>query len=142
MGRRSGVTLIELIVVMAVVGTLASIVTPRVVGVSRQARESQMRAQLRALRNAVAVFRAQCGDYPGDLDDVVADSGTTGMTGGNGLPISGDDYAGPYFTATPTGQIPIDPTTGLKNWVYTATTGLVRSGSTNTATDGTDYSTW
>ena len=141
MGRKSGFTLIELMVVMMVVVVIAAIVVPRVVGAGRQARESQLLAQLKSLRNAIATFGAQCGGYPAQLPDLIAED-ATGMVDADGIPVNPQDYKGPYFTASPTGALPIDPTTGLRDWAYEPSTGAVHSGSTGTAIDGSMYSDW
>lgn len=141
MRRRKGLTLLELMLVMLVVTIIALIVTPRVLLMTRQAQEAQLHAHLHSLRDSLAVFNAHCGDWPGRLEDLLATSGE-GLIGGSGKPINPDAYRGPYFVACPDGQLPKDPMTGERDWVYNPTLGKVHSRSPRQALDGTFYADW
>jgi len=142
MKRRSGFTLIEVLIVIVVIAILAAIVIPRLLGAGREAREASLRAHLQEIRNAIGLFQAQCGDYPAALTDIMATSAPA--TGGNGVTINAADFRGPYLT-TPDGNLPKNPITGANvvgtDWTYTATTGAVKAKS-GTAVDGTNYSNW
>jgi general secretion pathway protein G len=142
MKRRSGFTLIEVLIVIVVIAILAAIVVPRLLGAGREAREASLRAHLQELRNALGLFQAQCGDYPAALTDIMAT--TAPATGANGVTINAADFRGPYLT-TPSGALPNNPITGGNvvgtDWNYTATTGAV-SAAAGTAVDGTNYSNW
>jgi general secretion pathway protein G len=142
MKRRSGFTLIEVLIVIVVIAILAAIVVPRLLGAGREAREASLRAHLQEIRNAVGLFQAQCGDYPAALTDIMAT--TAPATGGNGVTINTADFRGPYLT-TADGKLPDNPITGENavgtDWTYTATTGAVKAKS-GTAVDGTNYSNW
>jgi prepilin-type N-terminal cleavage/methylation domain-containing protein len=136
-----GFTLIEVLIVIVVVAILAGIVIPRIWPSVRGAHESELRGNLHEMRAAIALFGAQCGDWPGRLEDIVA-TDPTGLVGGNGYPIPPECFTGPYFTATPNGQLPVDPFTGARDWTYNPTTGAVHSSSDQTGNDGTLYNTW
>ena len=69
---RSGFTLIEMLVVLAIVALLASIALPRYFGSLQAARETALRENLRVLRVSIDRFHADKGRYPGDLDELVA----------------------------------------------------------------------
>lgn len=69
--RRSGFTLIELIVVLAIVALLASIVAPRYLNALDNGREAALRASLNAMRDAIDKYTADNGHYPDSLDDLV-----------------------------------------------------------------------
>ena len=146
MRRRTGFTLIEVLIVIVVIAILAAIVIPRLLGAGRQAKEAALKATLQQLRNAVALFQAQCGCYPTNLIDLMASTApaTGTLTDGSTININADDFQGPYLT-TPNGALPNNPTTGGNvvgtDWTYDAATGAVHAAA-GTAVDGTDYSTW
>lgn len=69
--RRRGFTLIELIVVMAIVALLASIAAPRYFNSLQKSRETALRSSLATLRDAIDQFAADKGRYPDTLDELV-----------------------------------------------------------------------
>lgn len=69
--RARGFTLIELLVVMAVLGLLLSIAAPRYFGHVDQARETVLRHNLSAMRQAIDRFHGDRGRYPTDLAELV-----------------------------------------------------------------------
>lgn len=70
-GRR-GFTLIELMVVMAIIGTLLAIVAPRYFGSIEHARETALRQDLAVMREAISQFHGDLNRYPDNLDELVA----------------------------------------------------------------------
>ncbi|MBL8341572.1 MAG: prepilin-type N-terminal cleavage/methylation domain-containing protein [Rubrivivax sp.] len=76
-GRRNGhpdrgFTLIELVVVMAIVGLLLSIAAPRFLGSLDQGRENVRRQNISVLRGAIDQFRGDQGRFPETLEELVA----------------------------------------------------------------------
>lgn len=69
--RRSGFTLIELMVVMAIIATLLSIVTPRYFTHLDQAREVALRETLSVVRDSIDKFHTDTGRYPAELEELV-----------------------------------------------------------------------
>ena len=65
-------TLIELMVVMAIVATLLSIVTPRYFEHLDRSRETALRQTLASTREAIDKFRADTDRYPDQLGDLVS----------------------------------------------------------------------
>lgn len=63
---RRGFTLIEILIVVVILGILASIVIPQFTNASDQAAVSQARTQLQSMRSQCQLFRAQNGYLPGD----------------------------------------------------------------------------
>lgn len=72
MQRRRGFTLIELIVVMAIVALLVAIAAPRYFASVDRARENTLRSSLAVMRSAIDQFAADRGRYPETLDELVA----------------------------------------------------------------------
>lgn len=69
---RRGFTLIELMVVMAIIATLLTIVSPRYFGHIERAREAALRETLFVTRDAIDKFHADTGRYPNELDELVS----------------------------------------------------------------------
>ena len=69
--RRAGFTLIELIVVLAIVALLSSIAVPRYVDGVERAREAALHGTLATVRDAIDQFAADRGRYPDSLLELV-----------------------------------------------------------------------
>jgi len=125
-GRLSGFTLIELIVVLAIIALLVSIVAPRYHHTVDRARDASLRTSLNVVRDAIDKFTADRDRYPDSLDELVARG---------------------YLR-----QLPQDPVTGLRDsWqmlppaassVMKGKVADVRSGATGRGEDGTPYNSW
>lgn len=124
--RRRGFTLIELIVVMAIVALLASIAAPRYFNSLQKSRETALRSSLATMRDAIDQFAADKGRYPDSLEELA--------------------------TARYIREIPEDPLSGSReSWValppppdLQASGQLydVRSGAAGRAGDGRLYADW
>ena len=119
-----GFTLIELMVVMAIIGTLLAIVAPRYFGSVEQARETALKQDLAVMREAIGQFHGDLNRYPDNLNELVAKR---------------------YLK-----RIPVDPITERSDtWLAVAhpdsnVPGLydVLSGAEGVSRDGTPYQTW
>jgi len=67
-----GFTLIELIVVMAIVALLVSIAAPRYFLSVENARDQSLRTSLRVMRDAIDQFYADKGQYPQSLEELTS----------------------------------------------------------------------
>jgi general secretion pathway protein G len=70
-GKR-GFTLIELLVVLAIVGALVGLAVPRYLHRVDLAKETVLRSDLAAMRDAVDKFFGDTGRYPANLEELVA----------------------------------------------------------------------
>src|SRR5205823_4899643 len=70
--RRRGFTLVELMVVVAILGLLASLVAVKALRMLGQARRRQAQADLVTVDRAIALFHLDTGIWPERLEDLVA----------------------------------------------------------------------
>jgi general secretion pathway protein G len=128
--RQGGFTLIELIIVMAIIGILAAVAAPRYVIFVRHAKEAVLRQDLETMRKAIDSYTIDKEKAPQSLDDLV--------------------QAG-YLKS-----IPVDPMTNTQDsWITDTSDTLmdinetaggidnVHSGAQEVSTDGSSsYNTW
>ena len=69
--RGGGFTLIELIVVMAIVALLVSIAVPRYFSHLDRSKETVLKSDLAVMRDALDKFHADTGRFPESLDELV-----------------------------------------------------------------------
>jgi len=143
-----GVTLVELIIVLAILSVLATAAIPAVKFEVKRSKEKQLRADLWEMRRSIDMYKdvadlggiqtkADTNNYPPDLQTLV-----------NGVDVK--DKKMRFLRA-----IPVDPMTGTTDWGLRSNQDPpdadsfggqdvydVYSKSTGTALDGTKYSTW
>lgn len=69
--RLSGFTLIELIVVIALVAVLAAVIAPNLLGKATEANRKSAGIQLEKVANAIELYRLETGRYPEEMTDLV-----------------------------------------------------------------------
>ena len=119
---RGGFTLVELLVVLAIIATLLSIAAPRYFQHVERSREAVLRENLATLRDAIDQYHADKGKWPASLAALAEER---------------------YLRA-----VPIDPLTG-QNDTWTVEPGEdgngvrdVRSGAQGAGGDGIPYAGW
>jgi len=126
--RRRGYTLIELIIVMAIISILMAIAIPQYQKSLRRTKETMLHSHLQTLRTVIDEFTFDKKKAPQTLQDLVTEG---------------------YLRA-----VPIDPITGNDNWRQVDEDSLtavdqtepgifdVRSLSDQISLEGTPYSEW
>jgi general secretion pathway protein G len=61
---RRGFTLIELMVVVVILGVLATLVVPKVMNKPEQARRTKAKVDIRSIQTALSMFKADTGRFP------------------------------------------------------------------------------
>lgn len=122
MNKKNGFTIVELLVVLAIIALLLSIVVPRYIDKIDESKEVALRQNLSSLRHSIDKFYADKGYYPEKLNDLVEKR---------------------YLR-----EVPVDPITGERQWKTTIDSqeghGIydVASFSNNVGSDDKRYSEW
>lgn len=69
---RAGFTLVELVVVIAILGILAALAIPRFVNANMAARGSKILADMNACESAVNIYYVKTGNFPADTETIEA----------------------------------------------------------------------
>ena len=69
-GARAGFTLVELLLVVAILATLATVVAVKFTGSGEQARVAATRTSIAAIKTAVEMYEVRMGRFPDSIDDL------------------------------------------------------------------------
>ena len=94
--RSTGFTLLELLVVMVILGLLASYVGPKYFSQIGKSKRTVAKSQVEAFERALDAFRVDVGRYPN------SDEGLSALVA---RPANAQNWNGPYLGAS----IPLDP---------------------------------
>ena len=90
MRNQRGFTLVELMIVVAIIGILTAIAFPLYANIQARARVAKAQADVRTLASAVVVYSAHTGALPGALTDLTSAVTVNGVA------------AGPFISPVPT----------------------------------------
>ena len=107
--REAGLTLIEMIVVLAIIALIAALIVPNVIGRPDQARVTVARTDLHTIAAALKMYRLDNGDYPTTEQGLaaLAHSPTSGPAPANYAPhgyleqLPTDPWGRPYIYHAP-----------------------------------------
>src|SRR5262249_34856981 len=105
--REAGFTLLELLVVLAILGLLAAIIAPRVIGYLSQAKTSTAKTQINNITSALELYRLDVGHYPSQQEGLSAlVAAPQGVVGWNGPYLKNqtgvtDPWGQPYLYKIP-----------------------------------------
>lgn len=119
-----GFTLIEMLVVMAIIATLLTIALPRYFGSVDKSKEAALRQDLSVMREALDKYYGDTGKYPDALDDLVSKRYL------RAIPVD-------PLTESSTTWVVIPPEDSSKGGVYD-----LKSGASGTDVNGTPFSQW
>ncbi|HLT64435.1 MAG TPA: type II secretion system major pseudopilin GspG [Pseudohongiella sp.] len=92
--RQRGFTIIELLIVMAILGMLAVMVAPNLFNQADSARRDAVLSQISSLGSALDAYRLDMGQYPDSLDALVRNN--SGRASWNGPYLRGDVPKDPW----------------------------------------------
>jgi general secretion pathway protein G len=123
--RRRGFTLVELLVVLAILAILITIAVPRYFGHVDRAKEAALKQSLSVMRDAIDKYHGDLGKYPDSLDELATRRYI------RKVPLD------PITDSAATWIILPPPDPGAAGAAYD-----VRSGAPGEGGDGTPYAEW
>ena len=148
--KRSGFTLVEILIVVIILGILAAIIIPQFSDASTEARESTLTSNLQILRSQVGLYKIQhLDEYPDStVDSATFEAGLTTQTDDLGDASTDPDALGPYMQKVPNNPFttnaahPFFTFGGLdtdaaddSHWFFNTVTGAIIANDGGTAPD-------
>jgi general secretion pathway protein G len=159
--KKSGFTLVEILIVVVILGILAAIVIPQFTEASTEARESRLCTDLQTMRSQIELYKVQHSDRLPGSETAASIIGSVGnatflqaMTGytdidGDVQPGPGPNIYGPYIQKVPTNSFndlslvtfnaatpPATAGTDLAGWNFDPATGKFQADDDQLCSDG------
>jgi len=120
--KNKGFTLIEILIVVAIIAILASVVLVGLGPTQQAARDSRRVSDVREVQNGLELFYNKCGYYPGSINSGACATALPAAATCNGI-SAGNTYCGVSATLTGAGlqisAVPNDPIGG-RSYGYAA----------------------
>jgi prepilin-type N-terminal cleavage/methylation domain-containing protein len=145
MEKRKGFTLVELVVVVMILGILAAIAAPKLLGTSGTATDNGLRQSLSVVRDAIERYAAEHnGDFPGTDEDTFKSEIAPYLRGAFPTCPVGAKTNGVDVTSVTTIPLPINGTATTKSWRYSSGTGefIINSDGDDNSTPPVTYDTY
>ena len=91
-----GFTLVEVLVVVVIIGVLAAMIVPQIVGRTGEARRNTARHQLSQVENAIQTFYLDYDRYPNELEELVNQPADISDERWSDPPLRGRDLDDPW----------------------------------------------
>jgi general secretion pathway protein G len=98
---RQGFTLVEMLLVITIIGILAALVVPKMMGRSEQARDAAARADIASIKTALDAYEVDNGYYPRNIGELLQQPGNA------------VHWHGPYLE-----KVPQDPWGQNYNYIF------------------------